>query len=162
MEEAFGKRKIFATIMTSLTFSLVLIILSGLENSTETGIEYLLFPIMTSFIAAAIIVFFGLIASGIIEYFVCRLGVNYKMSVPVFVILHGVTGLFIGRFIFRIWGAFALMGGSLLFAIFDMWLLFRIKSGKGHAGETDRIYLFTIGAIAISIVCLYFIKVYFK
>lgn len=164
MEEAFGKRKIFATIMTSLIFSLVMIILSGLEGSTETGIEFLLFPVFTSFIAAAIIVFFGLITSGIIEYFVCRLGVKYKISIPVFVIMHAVAGLFIGRFIFRIWGAYAIIGGlsALLFALFDMWLLFRIKNGKGHTEETDRIYLLTIGAISISTICLYCIKVYFK
>jgi hypothetical protein len=163
MEEAFGKRKIFATIMTSLTFSLVLTLLSGLEKNSPdtTGMELIMIPIFSAFIAAAIIVFFGLITSAIIEYFICKLRVKYKISVPVYIVLHGVSGLFIGRLIFRIWGLYAILGGfsALLFAVFDMWLLFRIKKGQGKFKETEKIYLYTIGTIVVLSICLYLFKI---
>ncbi|GGB42306.1 hypothetical protein [Fictibacillus barbaricus] len=162
MEEAFGKRKIFATIMTSLTFSLVFTLLSGLEkNSPDMGVEFIMIPIFSAFIAAAAIVFLGLITSAMIEYFICKIGVNYKISVPVYIILHGVSGLFIGRLIFRMWGLYAILGGgsALLFAMFDMWLLFRIKKGQGKFEETGIIYLYTIGTIIIISVFLYLFKI---
>ena len=162
MEEAFGKRKIFATIMTSLTFSLVFTLLSGLEkNSPDTGVELIMIPIFSAFIAAAIIVFLGFITSAIIEYFICKIGVKYKISVPVYIILHGVSGLFIGRLIFRMWGLYAILGGlsALLFAMFDMWLLFRIKKGRGKSEETGKIYLYTIGTIVIISVFLFVFKI---
>lgn len=118
-------------------------------------------PIFSAFIAAAAIVFLGLITSAIIEYFICKLRVKYRISVPVYIVLHGVSGLFIGRLIFRMWGLYAILGGlsALLFAMFDMWLLFRIKKGQGKFEETGIIYLYTIGTIVIISVFLYLFKI---
>lgn len=62
MEEAFGKRKLFATIITSLLFSLVLTILSVFDRKAgESGLEIIMIPIFAAFIAAGILVCFGLI-----------------------------------------------------------------------------------------------------
>ncbi|MBN3554112.1 hypothetical protein JYA63_07550 [Fictibacillus nanhaiensis] len=152
MEEAFGKRKIFSTIITSLLFSLILTALSVFEREVgESGLEIIMFPIFAAFIAAGVIVCMGLITSAIIEYIICKVGMNYSISVPMYIVLHGVTGLLIGRLIFGFWELYTYTGGlcALIFASIDMWLLFRVKKGKGNSEEILKIYLWVLLTVIV-------------
>ncbi|MGA4718402.1 hypothetical protein [Fictibacillus nanhaiensis] len=152
MEEAFGKRKIFATIMTSLLFSLVLTALSVFDREAgESGLEIIMIPIFTAFIASGIIVCFGLITSAVIEYMICKVSMNYSISMPMYIVFHGAMGLLIGRLIFGFWGLYTYVGGlcALIFATIDIWLLFRVKKGKGTSEEIQKIYLWVILTVIV-------------
>ncbi|MQR94680.1 hypothetical protein [Fictibacillus phosphorivorans] len=158
MEESFGKRKIFATILTSFLFSLVLTLLSVLERDTgESGLEIILIPIFAAFIVAGIIVCFGLITSAIIEFIICKIGSNYNISVPMYIVSHAAMGLLIGRLIFGFWGLYTYTGGlcATVFASIDMWLLFRVKKGKGTSEEILKIYLWAILTVIVVTLSLF-------
>lgn len=158
MEEAFGKRKIFATIMTSFLFSLVLTLLSVLDRDTgESGLEIIMISIFSAFIAAGTIVCLGLITSAVIEYIICKAGVNYSISMPMYIVFHGAMGLLIGRLIFGFWGLYTYVGGlcALIFATIDMWLLFRVKKGKGTSEEILKIYLWAILTVIVVTLSLF-------
>ncbi|MBD7964823.1 hypothetical protein [Fictibacillus norfolkensis] len=158
MEVAFGKRKIFATILTSLLFSLVLTALSVFDREAgESGLEIIMIPIFSAFIAAGIIVCFGLITSAVIEYMICKFGMNYSVSVPMYIVFHGAMGLFIGRIIYGFWGVYTYTGGlsAVVFAVFDMWLLFRVKKGKGKSEEIEKIYLWVILTVIVVTLSLF-------
>ncbi|MBH0161804.1 hypothetical protein [Fictibacillus sp. 26RED30] len=158
MEEAFGKRKIFATIITCFLFSLVLTVLSVLDRDTgESGLEIILIPIFAAFIASGVIVCFGFITSAVIEYIICKVGMNYIISIPVYIVLLGTMGLLIGRLIFGFWGLYTFTGGvcATVFATIDMWLLFRVKKGKGTSEEILKIYLWTILTVIVVTLSLF-------
>ncbi len=158
MEEAFGKRKIFATIMTSFLFTLVLTVLSVLDRDTgESGLEIILIPIFAAFIAAGVIVCFGFIISAVIEYIICKVGMNYIISIPMYIVLFGTMGLLIGRLIFGFWGLYTFTGGvcATVFATIDMWLLFRVKNGKGTSEEILKIYLWVILTVIVVTLSLF-------
>ncbi|ANC78732.1 hypothetical protein ABE65_018780 [Fictibacillus phosphorivorans] len=158
MEESFGKRKIFATILTSFLFSLNLTVLSVFDRETgESGLEIIMIPIFASFIAAGVIVCIGLITSAIIEFIICKIGWNYNISVPMYIVSHAAMGLLIGRLIFGFWGLYTYTGGlcATVFASIDMWLLFRVKKGKGTSEEILKIYLWAILTVIVVTLSLF-------